>query len=209
MEKLERFIEMLEQPDRYSEEQWQEQFDDPELRTSYELLLQLDRAAPSVAGRQSTAPSMIADRPAARREPKGWGRGCAMWRRLAVAAVVAGVLLMSGIAYAVIRHASSRKVVETSSVASRPVPSGDEAAAPAANLAPPPPHTFENESLEDILAELAAYYHVRVVYENDASRRLRLFITWDPSLPLGDVVALFNHFEKVNLSFDRQTIVVK
>ena len=192
MDKLEQFIQMLDEPDRYSDEQWQQQLSDTELGDAYAMMVMLDRAAAEQSRRAERGIPSTATVPMC---------------RFLVAAVVCGILLLSGIAYAVIQHTTNRHPVHETPVVERSQPF-DGSSASYTVITSQPPRTFENAKLEDILDEVATHYHVTVVYRSEAARRLRLYITWDPSQTIDETVALFNNFEKVHLTLDGQTLTV-
>ena len=70
-------------------------------------------------------------------------------------------------------------------------------------------HTFENQELHIILKELAEHYHVEVSYKNEACKHVRFYLQWDNTQTLNDVVEKINHFEKVHLTLDNQTIIAE
>ena len=60
-----------------------------------------------------------------------------------------------------------------------------------------------------MLGEMAIYYKVRVRYENDEVRHLRLYYEWDSTTPLTDIVNTLDQFEHVSITLDEETITVR
>ena len=71
------------------------------------------------------------------------------------------------------------------------------------------PLQFDNAPLDKIVAEMAAYYRVRVACHNNGTAKLRLRYLWDRSLPVEEAVETLNTFDKVNLSFADSTITIQ
>lgn len=69
-------------------------------------------------------------------------------------------------------------------------------------------YVFKNESFENIISAIAAYYGATVVFDNDSTKDLRLYFNWDKSLPLEEVIAQLNSFERINITSNENTITV-
>ncbi len=59
---------------------------------------------------------------------------------------------------------------------------------------------FKNEPLEKIIADIAKYYNVDMRFENEDSKRLRLFFCWDKNMNLQEVVEQLNGFEQFKVT---------
>lgn len=69
-------------------------------------------------------------------------------------------------------------------------------------------YVFKNESLENIISAIAGYYDATVVFNADSTKGLRLYFNWDKSVPLEDVIAQLNSFERINITLNDKTIIV-
>lgn len=69
-------------------------------------------------------------------------------------------------------------------------------------------HVFKNKSLENIISAIAGYYDATVIFNVDSTKDLRLYFNWDKSLPLEDVIAQLNSFERINITLNGKTIIV-
>lgn len=138
-----------------------------------------------------------------------------------VAAVAAAVLVVSGITFAAIHlvtrsHQASDKH-NTELVASRkdsiqqvsaPQKSNIEDKTDSASLAQLP-LVYENAELQNILTPIAEHFHLQVTYQNESARHIRLFLQLEKNMSLDDIIELMNHFEKVNIRHEGQTLIVE
>ena len=143
---------------------------------------------------------------------------CSPMRKVAA---VAAVLVVSGITFAAIHlvtrsHQPSDKN-NTELVASRkdsiqqvsaPQKSNIEEKADSASLAQLP-LVYENAELQNILTPIAGHFHLQVTYQNESARHIRLFLQLEKNMSLDDIIELLNHFEKVNIRQEGQTLIVE
>jgi ferric-dicitrate binding protein FerR (iron transport regulator) len=190
MDQLEQLLDMIEHPDRYTEQQVNSLLSDPDLRKHYEVMVSL-RAAYEGQPAQ----------PQKKREPihGNTTRQHALWGGLgwglkAAAAVFLGIVLVSGIAIAA-WLASPKPTVNTSSQPDRLE----------ASLAPSEEMTaraFDNTPLSDIMAVVAKHYGHHVAFANDSLRQLRITTTWNEDEPLSAFLENMNELD--GLSFTQK-----
>lgn len=132
---------------------------------------------------------------------------------LKIAAMIIGVLMLSGITYAAIRYVRSSqehdtKTPETIAVVNSPglAVDGPLAEQDSTKLEPV---VFEDAELGTILREVADYYQYEVVYKNQKAKRVRLYFTWDKKAPIEDVIATFNKFERIHIENENRKLIVK
>lgn len=144
-----------------------------------------------------------------------------LWSPMRKVAAVAAVLVVSGITFAAIHlvtrsHQPSDKN-NTELVASRkdsiqqvsaPQKSNIEEKADSASLAQLP-LVYENAELQNILTPIAGHFHLQVTYQNESARHIRLFLQLEENMSLDDIIELLNHFEKVNIRHEGQTLIVE
>lgn len=129
-----------------------------------------------------------------------------------VAAVLIGILMMSGIAFAAIhfvrqsqqpmqKHETRTTVASTqhSGTTSKPIQTDSIAQ----------PRIYDNVTLGEILSDLSAYYNIKVEYLTPEARKLRLFYQWKPEYTLEKVVEMLNNFEWLQLELKDDTLYVK
>lgn len=144
-----------------------------------------------------------------------------LWSPMRKVAAVAAVLVVSGITFAAIHlvtrsHQPSDKN-NTELVASRkdsiqqvsaPQKSNIEEKADSASLVQLP-LVYENAELQNILTPIAGHFHLQVTYQNESARHIRLFLQLEKNMSLDDIIELLNHFEKVNIRHEGQTLIVE
>lgn len=144
-----------------------------------------------------------------------------LWSPMRKVAAVAAVLVVSGITFAAIHlvtrsHQASDKH-NTELVASRkdsiqqvsaPQKSNIEEKTDSASLAQLP-LVYENAELQNILTPIAGHFHLQVTYQNESARHIRLFLQLEKNMNLDDIIELMNHFEKVNIRHEGQTLIVE
>lgn len=144
-----------------------------------------------------------------------------LWSPMRKVAAVAAVLVVSGITFAAIHlvtrsHQPSDKN-NTELVSSRkdsiqqvsaPQKSNIEEKTDSASLAQLP-LVYENAELQNILTPIAEHFHLQVTYQNESARHIRLFLQLEKNMSLDDIIELMNHFEKVNIRHEGQTLIVE
>ena len=144
-----------------------------------------------------------------------------LWSPMRKVAAVAAVLVVSGITFAAIHlvtrsHQPSDKN-NTELVASHrdsiqqvsiPQKSNIEEKTDSASLAQLP-LVYENAELQNILTPIAKHFHLKVTYQNESVRHIRLFLQLREDMSIDDIITLMNHFEKVNIRREGQTLIVE
>ena len=154
-------------------------------------------------------------------ETQQTAKSFSLWSPMRKVAAVAAVLVVSGITFAAIHlvtrsHQASDKH-NTELVSSRkdsiqqvsaPQKSNIEEKADSASLAQLP-LVYENAELQNILTPIAGHFHLQVTYQNESARHIRLFLQLEKNMSLDDIIELMNHFEKVNIRHEGQTLIVE
>lgn len=197
-EKLTRLLEMQEHPERYTEEEIRQLMADEECRQLYE---QMVRATDAMfeekqfdtveCGTLNTQRSKL----------------------FKIAAIFIGVLLFSGITYAAI-HYVRNSISEQPPSQVENVGSAADSQLSDSQLAPQDstqlkPVVFEDAELVTILKEVAAYYHYETVYKRDDAKHIRLYFTWDKSMPVEEIVEMFNKFERIHITLKDTQMVIE
>ena len=144
-----------------------------------------------------------------------------LWSPMRKVAAVAAVLVVSGITFAAIhlvtRSHQASDNNNTELVASQkdsiqqvsaPQKSNIEEKTDSASLAQLP-LVYENAELQNILTPIAEHFHLQVTYQNESARHIRLFLQLEKNMSLDDIIELMNHFEKVNIRHEGQTLIVE
>ena len=136
---------------------------------------------------------------------------------LKVAAMIAGVLMLSAFTYAAIhavRHSTVDKAKEpTENVTAEPQPESTVGprlgVADTATAVVAEPVVFDNQPLDQMLENIAPHYGMHVEFRNEDARALRFYFVWQPDEDLDAVLERLNLFESVNISKEGNTIVVE
>ena len=200
--RIQRLLEMQEHPERYTDEDIRQLMADGECRQLYEQMIRATDALFSEKEKSlsslSTPHSPLSTFSSSLRK---------------IAAMLIGVLMLSGIAYAAFRYA--RSVAQAEKVQTETmVSSGTQHAAPDIQLAEQDstqtkPVVFEDKELTVILNEIAAFYQLETVYKNEDVKHVRLYFTWDKSADIDDVIATFNKFDRIHITRENQKLIVK
>ena len=137
-------------------------------------------------------------------------------RWLKVAAMIAGVLMLSAFTYAAIhamRHSVNDKAKEPTEVVS-PAPQTEASVGPRLGVADTAvvvaePIVFDNQPLDQMMEQIAPHYGMQVEFRNEDARALRFYFVWQPDEDLNAVLERLNLFESVNISKEGNTIVVE
>ena len=135
---------------------------------------------------------------------------------LKVAAMIAGVLMLSAFTYAAIhavRHNAKDQAKESIETVA-PEPQTESAVGPRLGVADTAtvvtePIVFDNQPLDQMLEKIAPHYGMQVEFRNEDVRALRFYFVWQPDEDLDAVLERLNLFESVNISKEGNTIVVE
>ena len=210
MDKFEKILDMIDHQEKYSDEEIRVLLQDEECRKLYQTMQEVD----SALVKQET-PVIDIDKEWEKFENDHSGESSS-WRK--VAASVIGFVLVSGIAFAAIHtyikksqepmltNESHTELVAKDSVKQVAVKDSlTKAKAEKTAIH----KTFENVAFDKMIAEIAAYYDMRVKFENVEAKSLRLYYEWDSRSSIENIVKELNQFENVNIEVVGQNIIVK
>ena len=137
-------------------------------------------------------------------------------RWLKVAAMIAGVLMLSAFTYAAI-HAVRAHQLEVQQPITEQVEKTDspvETSSPTEtekidSASMEQPVTFDNVALETIIGDIAARHQMQVEFRNEDARTLRFYFVLQPDEDLDAALERLNLFESVNISKEGNLIVVE
>ena len=135
------------------------------------------------------------------------------------AAILITVAALSGISYAAIHHFQKTReekqvtgVMPQQKPLAREVVWKKESKSVTSTLEEPDTtrhdQHFNNVPLQQIMQQISKDYGVDVVFNNDAARTIRFYISWDAEETLSNIVNRLNHFEKVHLTLSDETITI-
>lgn len=127
-----------------------------------------------------------------------------MKRRISIAAACIALLIISGLAYAVLYKAMSKSPATTERTSTNVV---SETNGVETNEIPV--IRFENVRLDSMLSVVAKEYHRVLYFRDDQPRNLRISTTWQPQLPLSVLVNVMNELDGFMLVVTDDTILVE
>lgn len=233
-QKWDMLLDLLEHPEKYSETQKDELLGDEEVNELYQQLVETRQSLDFAKSKEKMKmPSIDAEweklkeekqqkeEMSQNAETQQTAKLFPLWSPMRKVAAVAAVLVVSGITFAAIHlvtrsHQASDKH-NTELVASQkdsiqqvsaPQKSNIEEKTDSASLAQLP-LVYENAELQNILTPIAGHFHLQVTYQNESARHIRLFLQLEKNMSLDDIIELLNHFEKVNIRHEGQTLIVE
>ena len=221
MNKTDLLLQMMEQPQYYTAEEWQEILADEDCRELYTLMSKTQSAIDAARAEKEVTDDMIdaewqllsdEKRKATGRRVSGNEVRSEKYSLLKFAAMFVGILMLSGIAYAAIRivsHYNAPKEQETKVIKNSQLSTSSPQLAEPDTIAALQPKLYDNVPLGEIFEELSGYYNVKVVYQNEDAPRLRLFYQWKPEYTLEKVVEMLNNFEWIQIQTENDTLFIR
>ena len=141
------------------------------------------------------------------------------WRK--VAAILIGILTLSGIAFAAVH------IVRQAQHEERPVTAVEKPQSavivpqtlPTDTIVKSGPVVFDNVTLDSIAKDIATYHHLDVDLQNERQRvgasagmqasQLRFYFVWNQEDRLQEVIEKLNMFEQVNLAVENGKLIVR
>lgn len=233
-QKWDMLLDLLEHPEKYSETQKDELLGDEEVNELYQQLVETRQSLDFAKSKEKMKmPSIDAEWEKLKEEKQQkeemnqnaetqqTAKLFFLWSPMRKVAAVAAVLVVSGITFAAIhlvtRSHQPSDNSNTELVASQkdsiqqvsaPQKSNIEEKTDSASLAQLP-LVYENAELQNILTPIAGHFHLQVTYQNESARHIRLFLQLEKNMSLDDIIELMNHFEKVNIRHEGQTLIVE
>ena len=215
MNKTDLLFQMLEQPERYSEAQWQEILADDECRELYILMAKTKSAMQSP---QVSDETIDAEWQRLAQEQRPRAAVIPLWRKVAATAAIA--LALFGVSYAAVKTGFfgwQKAMVEETTTDTPNNDSSLDTEDPTQAIEQPidtltvmaEPRLYDDVPLEQILTELSTYYHVNVEYRTDDVRSLRLYYEWEPDYSLDKVVEMLSHFESFSIRHEGNKLIVE
>ena len=220
--KWDMLLDLLENPEKYSETQKAELLGDEEVKELYQQMVETRQAFDfDKSNEEMKMPSVDEEWKKLKDEKLKSTKVAFLWSPMRKVAAVAAVLVVSGFAFAAIHlvthYQQSSEKNDTELVASddnsaqqvpAPQKTYTEEKTDTASIAKLP-LVYENAELQNILTPIAGHFHLQVTYQNESARHIRLFLQLEKNMNLDDIIELMNHFEKVNIRHEGQTLIVE
>lgn len=199
MNKTDLLFQMMEQPQAYTDQQWQEIFSDEECRELYTLMTKTQSAFD--AQKDIDDETIDAE----------WKRLSASSNRswLRAAAIFIGVLILSGITFAAVHIIRHSTVIQEPQPEEQPVKQQTVPTDTINNIVHSGPVLFDNVTLDSIAKDIAAYYQIEMDMQNEQARQLRFYFLWQPNDSLQEVIDKLDMFEQVDMAIEHGKLIVR
>ena len=209
-ENIRQLLEMLDNPDAYTEQEIQDIINrDEDTRETYRLMVEAKRSSRQRQNNKPVDVDAAWQKFSQIQQPIRHSFG---WMKIAASFI--GVLIVSGIALAAIhfvrqsQKAESTEQEDTTAVANSSVII-HHSSLQSDTIAAPQPVIFDNIPLEKMLPEIAAHYDVKITFVNDEARQLRFRFVWNPQQGIDQVVSDLNQFERLTVTLKDKEITVE
>ena len=127
------------------------------------------------------------------------------------AAIIIGVLMLSGITYAAVHIVSTMESEPKVAITDRKPDVKKVKKTYGIEAAPTKqePIIYNNVELQQSMQYIADGYGVKVEFKNEAARTLRFYLQWEADDTLQEIIDKINHFEKVHLTLTDETITIE
>lgn len=146
----------------------------------------------------------------------------ALWSPMRKVAAIVAVLVVSGFTFAAIHlayHSSQDTPSHENKMAMEETENKDsvrlvtttvqKTSAVNDSVSTKLPLLYEDQELQAILLPITQHFNVQVVYKKESSRHIRLYLQLTEQMSLDEIIELMNHFEKVNIHSEGNTLIVE
>ena len=208
-ENIRQLMEMLDNPDAYTEQQIRDIINhDEDTRETYRLMVEAKRSSRHRQNKELVNVDAAWQRFNQKFQPK---QSSSNWMKIAASFI--GVLLVSGIAFAAIHIVRQYQKQETPQTEIAENVTNPVTTLPADTLTKDTVTVqsviYDNIPLEKMLPEIANHYDVKVVFANDEARGLRFHFVWNPQKSIDQVINDLNQFERLSATLKDNQITVE
>lgn len=219
---IDRFLELQEHPEQMTDDELQQFLDDPQMQ---ELMGQMAFAKRTFKSRELRGEAPDVEEEWAKFAANHFDGEDTMQRRTSafsfsssfqkIAACFIGVLLVTGMAYAtihIVRHSAEKEQESVAQETRISTPEQEKLSADtvkADTTAVLQPVVFDNVRLDEMLAQIAAYYRVETVFRNESARQLRFHFVWKHEEGIGRVIRKLDRFESLDIRLEDNRIIVE
>lgn len=219
---IERFLELQEHPEQMTDDELQQFLDNPQMQ---ELTEQMAFAKRAFKSKEMGNEALDVEKEWAKFAATHFEEEETMPRRTSVfsfnssfqkvAACFIGVLLVTGMAFAairIVRHSAEKGQESLAQDTHISIPKQEILSADTVKTdttAVLHPVVFDNVRLDEMLAQIAAYYHTETVFRNESARQLRFHFVWKHEEGIGRVIRKLDRFESLNIRLEDNRIIVE
>ena len=219
-EKRQMFFNMQEHPERYTDEQVESLLADEDMKDFFHYMAMFRMAMKKGNPKKVNVDEVWKEFADTQRLKVNETSGEIFSNRWKIAASIIGVVSLSGITFAAIHsgifrfsssdEANQAKTEQVSSTSDlNKMDSIKVSATEKADSLDLKPVVFDNTELGDVVSQLAAFYNVKVEFDNAESQHVRIFFNWDKTKTLGQNLEILNAFERIQITEVNGTLKVE
>ena len=212
---IDRLLDALEHPDRYTDAELDQLLSDKEVRETYGMMSKTSDALtpvpnPDIDREWNRFKAEHQEVASARRLnflPSFLGRN--------VAAVIVGIVTSLAVVAATVgitvtimsdnRSAHDNTSTDAPEVISAP----DVAVTDSVKLSEPLTVVFKDESFETIISSIGRHYGTTATFKSDKSKDLHLYFKWEQNQTLAEVVVELNNFEQIDITLIDNVLTIE
>lgn len=212
---IDRLLDALEHPDRYTDAELDQLLSDKEVRETYGMMSKTSDALtpvpnPDIDREWNRFKAEHQEVASARRLnflPSFLGRN--------VAAVIVGIVTSLAVVAATVgitvtimsdnRSAHDNTSTDAPEVISAP----DVAVTDSVKLSEPLTVVFKDESFETIISSIGRHYGTTATFKSDKSKDLHLYFKWEQNQTLAEVVEELNNFEQIDITLIDNVLTIE
>ncbi len=207
MDNLDKLLEAIEHPERFPESELHELLSDAETRQLYQMLC-ASRAEAFL--KDATPDESEIDRQWQLFKIKRRKKSFFAWISNRKIAAVAAVLIAS-CSIIVVGVSLSNGFIGSSEKPSTEQPAAAQIPEDVAPAQTQPLNdtviVFEDEKLDKILSVVAPYYNMKVDLKSSSSKEVRLFLKWESTTSIHELIEHLNSSDRINLSLKDDVII--
>ena len=210
-EKRQMFFNMQEHPERYTDEQVESLLADEDMKDFFHYMAMFRMAMKKGNPKKVNVDEVWKEFADTQRLKVNETSGETFSNRRKIAASIIGVIFLSGITFAAIhsgifrfsssKEANQAKMEHVSSTSNlNNTDSIKVCTSGKADNLDIKPVVFDNAELGDVVSQLAAFYNVKVEFDNAESQHVRIFFNWDKTKTLEQNLEILNAFERIQIT---------
>lgn len=215
MDNIDRLLDAIEHPDRYSEKEIETLLADPEVRKVYNLLDKTKATLTPIPTPDVDTEwnSFKNSHPAKQHRTY---RIFNLFSRNVAASIAIGVASLAAVAAVVgvsvnyaLNKNTDNQIAEVTPTTKENVASSDTIlVVEKAPADAPETIVFDNEPLETIINRIVEYYDYKAEFSTDAPKALRLYYRWNQAQTIHEVVESLNNFEQIQITLKDKTLKI-
>lgn len=219
-EKRQMFFNMQEHPERYTDEQVESLLADEDMKDFFHYMAMFRMAMKKGNPKKVNVDEVWKEFADTQRLKVNETSSETFSNRRKIAASIIGVIFLSGITFAAIhsgifrfsssKEANQAKMEHVSSTSNlNNTDSIKVCTSGKVDNLDIKPVVFDNAELGDVVSQLAAFYNVKVEFDNAESQHVRIFFNWDKTKTLEQNLEILNAFERIQITEVNGTLKVE